>query len=241
MPGRGVPPPPKKRRKRKQPQERQVSPAVAARPKDLPPVPETITLSEGVTVKELAEKLNRKSKDVIAKLIGRGVLATINQPLEPTTAIDVAKEFGSAATIISFEEEAQQAATLLTPEQPEITVADEPANLSLEFGDAHFDRTKSGKLAYVLPRAGSESFGGFYKKVFHMALYPEAPSKGARRSKTKNNAPQTKREFKDRIKLVLRLCGVDPNRPHRIARTDRQAMELVDRAKVALKARGIRT
>ena len=34
---------------------------------------------EGVTVKELAEKLNRKSKDVIAKLLGRGVLATINQ------------------------------------------------------------------------------------------------------------------------------------------------------------------
>ena len=63
-----------------------------------------------MTVKELAEKLNRKSKDVIAKLIARGVLATINQPLEPAIAIDVAKEFGSEATIITFEEEAQQAA-----------------------------------------------------------------------------------------------------------------------------------
>jgi translation initiation factor IF-2 len=71
-----------------------------------------------VTVKELAEKLNRKSKDVIAKLIGRGVLATINQPLEPTVAIDVAKEFGSTASIISFEEEAQQAATAVMPELP---------------------------------------------------------------------------------------------------------------------------
>ena len=48
-----------------------------------------------MTVKELAEKLNRKSKDVIAKLIARGVLATINQPLDPSMAIDVAKEFGS--------------------------------------------------------------------------------------------------------------------------------------------------
>jgi translation initiation factor IF-2 len=107
--GRTAPPPPKKRRKRvkKAPQERVgITPA---RPKaDLPPVPESITLSEGVTVKELAEKLNRKSKDVIAKLIGRGVLATINQPVEPTIAIEVAKEFGSVATVISFEEEARQ-------------------------------------------------------------------------------------------------------------------------------------
>jgi translation initiation factor IF-2 len=117
--GRGAPPPPKKRRRRKGPQERQVAPA-AARPKDLPPVPETITLSEGVTVKELAEKLNRKSKDVIAKLIPRGVLATINQPLDPETALDVAKEFGSSATILTFEEEAQR-------QPPAPTGAPEPA------------------------------------------------------------------------------------------------------------------
>jgi translation initiation factor IF-2 len=128
--GRGAPPPPKKRRKRKQPAERQVTPAVSAKPKDLPPVPETITLSEGVTVKELAEKLNRKSKDVIAKLIPRGVLATINQPLDPETAVDVAKEFGSTASIITFEEEAQlqpaPASTL--PGEPE-AAEDRPEDL----------------------------------------------------------------------------------------------------------------
>jgi len=76
---------------------------------DLPPVPEKITLSEAVTVKELAEKLNRKSKDIIAKLMTRGVLANINQPLDPTVAIEVAKEFGSAASIVTFEEEVQHA------------------------------------------------------------------------------------------------------------------------------------
>jgi len=61
-----------------------------------------------VTVKELAEKLNRKSKDVIAKLLTKGVFANINQPLDPQMAIDVAKEFGSVATIISFEDEVQK-------------------------------------------------------------------------------------------------------------------------------------
>jgi translation initiation factor IF-2 len=82
------------------------APPLPSRPKpDLPPVPERITLSEAVTVKELAEKLNRKSKDVIAKLLTRGVLANINQPIDHAMAIDVAKEFGSEALVISFEEE----------------------------------------------------------------------------------------------------------------------------------------
>jgi translation initiation factor IF-2 len=106
-PHRPGPPVGKKRRKKDKKRET-VAPPTARPKQELPPVPASITLSEGVTVKELAEKLNRKSKDVIAKLIGRGVLATINQPLEPATAIDVAKEFGSEAKIISFEEEAQQ-------------------------------------------------------------------------------------------------------------------------------------
>jgi translation initiation factor IF-2 len=85
------------------------APPPPSKPKpDLPPVPSTITLSEAVTVKELAEKLNRKSKDVIAKLLTKGVFANINQPLDPQMAIDVAKEFGSTATIISFEDEVQK-------------------------------------------------------------------------------------------------------------------------------------
>ena len=80
-------------------------------------------------MKELAEKLNRKSKDVIAKLISRGVLATINQPLEPDVAIDVAKEFGSEAKVISFEEEAQQSAPSPADDLSETKVADKAENL----------------------------------------------------------------------------------------------------------------
>ncbi len=84
-------------------------PPPPSKPKpDLPPVPASIQLSESVTVKELAEKLNRKSKDVIAKLLTRGVFANINQPLDPQMAIEVAKEFGSDAVIISFEDEQRQ-------------------------------------------------------------------------------------------------------------------------------------
>jgi len=107
-----MPPPRPPRRRKKKDKNREQTTPVAAKPKaDLPPVPEEITLSEAVTVKELAEKLNRKSKDVIAKLITRGVIANINQPLDPDMAIEVAEEFGSLATVISFEEETQAAAS----------------------------------------------------------------------------------------------------------------------------------
>jgi len=83
---------------------------IVTKPKDLPPVPEEITLSEGVTVKELADKLNQKSRDVITKLISKGVLATINQPISPETAVSIAEDFGSKATILSFEDMARHQA-----------------------------------------------------------------------------------------------------------------------------------
>jgi len=108
---RVLPGPKKPTKKDKKEREAVPLPSLRSVPRDLPPVPTEITLSEGVTVKELAEKLNRRSKDVIAKLISRGVLATINQPLDPALAIDVAQEFGSQARILTFEEEAKRAGT----------------------------------------------------------------------------------------------------------------------------------
>ena len=100
------------------------APPPLAKPKpDLPPVPTSIQLSEAVTVKELAEKLNRKSKDVIAKLLAKGVFANINQPLDPAMAIDLAKEFGSEATIVSFEDEQRQDSA------PAVEATDAPSTL----------------------------------------------------------------------------------------------------------------
>jgi len=64
-------------------------------------------LSEGVTVKELAEKCNRPAKDVVAKLLHRGIFATINQPLDTELAKELAREFGYIADIVSFEEDLQ--------------------------------------------------------------------------------------------------------------------------------------
>jgi translation initiation factor IF-2 len=71
-----------------------------------PPPPRAVTLTEGVTVKELSEKTDLKSKDIIKKLLDRGILATINQPLEIELAKQICREFGYEPQIISFEEDA---------------------------------------------------------------------------------------------------------------------------------------
>jgi translation initiation factor IF-2 len=64
-----------------------------------------VFLSEGVTVKELSEKLGVLAKDILRLLMQRGIMATVNQPLDAATAIQIAKEVGVEAAVVSFEEE----------------------------------------------------------------------------------------------------------------------------------------
>jgi translation initiation factor IF-2 len=77
----------------------------AAQPPPIPEVLQEITITEGVTVKELSEKMDRKAKDIITKLLGRGIMATINQPLDINVAREVCRELGFDAKVITFEEE----------------------------------------------------------------------------------------------------------------------------------------
>ncbi|HXH06506.1 MAG TPA: translation initiation factor IF-2 [Vicinamibacterales bacterium] len=65
----------------------------------------TITLAEGMTVKDLADKLDVKAKDVLKKLLERRLMLTINSPVDEETARAVAREFGAEVRMRSFEEE----------------------------------------------------------------------------------------------------------------------------------------
>jgi translation initiation factor IF-2 len=65
----------------------------------------SITISEGMTVREFADKLGVKAKDLIQLLFQRGVMATINHVLNPELAQEVAQELGVDAAIVTFEEE----------------------------------------------------------------------------------------------------------------------------------------
>jgi translation initiation factor IF-2 len=67
---------------------------------DLKPV----RLVEGSTVKEFAEKLGIKPKEVVGLLLQRGVFATINQALDDNVAADLGKRFGYQVTFVPFED-----------------------------------------------------------------------------------------------------------------------------------------
>ena len=56
-----------------------------------------ITIPESITVKDLAAELKKTSAEVIKKLFGFGIMATINNDLDFDTAFLVAEEFGVTA------------------------------------------------------------------------------------------------------------------------------------------------
>lgn len=82
------------------------------------PITRTITVTDGVSVKDLAEKLDVRAKDLIATLLQRGVFVTVNQSLDPELIKEVARQFGADAQVITFEDQMANEAleNLLTQE-----------------------------------------------------------------------------------------------------------------------------
>ncbi|HEY3706260.1 MAG TPA: translation initiation factor IF-2 [Terracidiphilus sp.] len=74
------------------------------------PITREITVTEGISVKDLAEKLEIRAKDLIAILLMRGIFVTVNQTLDADTVKDVAARFGAAANVITYEEELENEA-----------------------------------------------------------------------------------------------------------------------------------
>jgi translation initiation factor IF-2 len=88
-----------------------------------------VALTEGVTVKELAERLDVKASDLMKHLfMKKSLMVSINQPLGAELAIEVARELGIDAEIVSFEEAVEMEAmerteaTGTVPRGPVITV-----------------------------------------------------------------------------------------------------------------------
>ncbi len=70
------------------------------------PITRAITITEGISVKDLAEKLGIRAKDLITRLLARGVFATVNQTLDGNLAGDMARQFGADTNVITFEQQA---------------------------------------------------------------------------------------------------------------------------------------
>jgi translation initiation factor IF-2 len=89
-------------------EEKLLRPAFRRQAEAVVAVNKQITIAEGVTVKELSEKLGLKANLLIKKLFERKIFTTINQTLDLKLAMDIAKVFGAEVSTVSFEEEAVQ-------------------------------------------------------------------------------------------------------------------------------------
>ena len=92
------------------------------------PITRSITITEGVSVKELSEKLEVRARDVLKSLLDKGIFATINQTLDSETASEISRAFGAETKVISFEDEVFQESEEadreeeLVPRGPVVTV-----------------------------------------------------------------------------------------------------------------------
>ncbi len=76
-----------------------------------PPVTRTIALAEGMTVKDISDKLDVRAKEILKKLLDRRIMMTINTTLDMETATWLAREFGADVKMRSYEEEVVEVGT----------------------------------------------------------------------------------------------------------------------------------
>ncbi|MGA8011160.1 MAG: translation initiation factor IF-2 N-terminal domain-containing protein, partial [Candidatus Acidiferrales bacterium] len=67
--------------------------------------PRAVTVTEGITVRELAEKLDIRAKELLKTLLDRGIFASINQALDVQTATSLAESFNGVVQVVTYEEQ----------------------------------------------------------------------------------------------------------------------------------------
>lgn len=151
----------------------------------LPPKERKISLHSPVTVKELSKGLGIKVNLIIAKLMQKGAMVTINEPMEDNVVEEIAQEFGLEIEIkkeTDLEEELLAAARTqkgeLEPRAPVVTLlghvdhgkttildqirksnitATESGGITQHIG-AYRVKTKGGKYVVFLDTPGHEAF-----------------------------------------------------------------------------------
>jgi translation initiation factor IF-2 len=87
----------------------------------IPEALKSARLVEGSTVREFAEKIDAKPRDIVTALMQRGVMATINQTISADMAKDIGRQYGFDVAFGDYEDMIVESEFEITPEAMEDT------------------------------------------------------------------------------------------------------------------------